>query len=863
MNHLLGQKFSNCKSLKLYPKLLLRCSRITSLGSIRYWRNKNVIEFQRKLSSNSGLLPKAVMKSLSETEFVKTQNDKVHVEKLMLNAVLGPDAWDQYEPQNFQVSMDIGTDFGKCSKEDDLKYSLNYAVLCRDVTDFVKKRKNFASLGQVARDIHSYALGRYPIISDMLVTARSESSHIRCDNLIAEVYGESDRIDQIRIANLKVLTVIGVFTFERYQKQYVDLEITLPWMRESVDMPNCRSITNRVVEFVEESNFKTVEALVESIAQLVLQESYFQEHKSLEVNVKVLKLNAITQTKGVGVSCVRKASDFIGNQPIELKSGKHTEGFDLPVPSTAVRKGLWGKAILAFGSNIGDRFANIERALAFLNEAPKVKVLRVSSLFESVPMYYRDQDIFLNGVVEISTELEPEELLKLCKDIEYNKMNRFKEFDNGPRVIDLDIIRYKNSENEDVLVTTKDLVIPHPRILERTFVLEPLCELVSVNDRHPITAEPYHNHLKQLYSKGNKEDLLWKVVPLPTLKNNERGSNRFLRFKREFIPDVFTGELIPRSNSETYVMGILNVTPDSFSDGCEDYKNVTAVIERAKAMVNCVLSLHSNVIVDIGGCSTRPGSLPATLEEELERTIPIIRALRKCDEIPQEKLIISIDTFRSEVARQAVEAGIDIINDISGGQLDPEILSVAAANPHVAYVLSHNRFKKTDIEDSKPSSDTETGDEVSEFILGASNNSKETSFIRGLCSELADFYLLAMKHGVKRWQLILDPGIGFGKVGSQNMDIIRQTPLVKNYSCLKGAEYVSFCNIPVLLGPSRKKFIGTIIQEVDAGQRDFATGAIVACSVGFDADIVRVHDVVNCSKTTKLADALYKHIINS
>lgn len=121
----------------------------------------------------------------------------------------------------------------------------------------------------------------------------------------------------------------------------------------------------------------------------------------------------------------------------------------------------------------------------------------------------------MNGCVEVETLLTPSELLKLCKKIEYEELQRVKQFDNGPRTIDLDIVMFLNSAGEDIIVNEPDLNIPHPRMLERTFVLEPLCELISPVHLHPVTAEPIVDHLKQLYDKQHDEDTLWKLVPLP------------------------------------------------------------------------------------------------------------------------------------------------------------------------------------------------------------------------------------------------------------------------------------------------------------------------------------------------------------
>lgn len=179
-------------------------------------------------------------------------------------------------------------------------------------------------------------------------------------------------------------------------------------------------------------------------------------------------------------------------------------------------------AYLAFGSNVGDRTSNIQCAIDSLNAHKDLHVTKVSSIFESEPMYFQNQRLFLNGCIEVKTLLSPQELLKLCKKIEYEELKRVKEFDNGPRSIDLDIVLYKTEDGANVVLTTDGLIIPHPRLLERSFVLEPLCELISFSEVHPVTAEPIIEHLNQIYEQERDEDVLCKVIPLPRIGGKDR-----------------------------------------------------------------------------------------------------------------------------------------------------------------------------------------------------------------------------------------------------------------------------------------------------------------------------------------------------
>lgn len=796
--------------------------------------------------------------------------DQVHIEKLRLEAVIGPDAWSQLNPQQCFITMNMQTDFGQASLSDDLRYSLNYAVISRDVTNFVKSRSNWGSLGILSRSVSDYAMSKYIGIDKLQLKAQTETAHIRSEDISCLVQREraktcysSGNYDMLHISGLKILTLIGVFTFERLQKQYVTFDLYLPWPKNSPNHASYKSIINKIVEYVENSNFLTVEALVESITKLISSDLYFQEHSTLPIEVKVMKLNAITSTTGVGVSCVRTPiemnSSELPNEPVK-PIGTSQSALNLPIHTNAQKKinDGWNTVYLAFGSNVGDKLHNILLAKDLLSENTKIRLQNVSSLFESEPMYFKDQDTFVNGCIEITTTLNPQEVLELCKSIEYEEMKRVKHFDNGPRIIDLDIIMYLNSAGEHVLVDDANLTIPHARMLERSFVLEPLCELVSPDHIHPLTTEPLVDHLAQLYGRQNREDVLWKLVPLPSVNSNS--TERYLKFRNIKSVDEIAKTTRRITLSPTILMGVLNATPDSFSDGGQHYSDPEKQLAYVKKICADALNLHEQVIIDIGGCSTRPNSKQTSEEEEIMRTIPLIKLIRTCEELPQDKMVISVDTYRSLVARQAIAVGADIINDISGGAFDPEMFAVVAANPKVAYVLSHTRGNISNMSRLTDYSE-DSNDNSNEYLYNKLCTSPETSFIRTMSRELSKRYVNAVKSGVCRWQILLDPGIGFAKNGEQNLEIIRHISLFKNFSCVQETGYyINFRNLPIVVGPSRKNFIGKITKDVNPIDRDFATGALISSCIGFGADIVRVHNVTDCAKAVKLADAVYKGI---
>ena len=259
----------------------------------------------------------------------------------------------------------------------------------------------------------------------------------------------------------------------------------------------------------------------------------------------------------------------------------------------------------------------------------------------------------------------------------------------------------------------------------------------------------------------------------------------------------------------THVMGVLNVTPDSFSDG-------GIYFQRDKAIEHGLLMARDGAdILDVGGESTRPYSEKISAEEELDRVIPVIKALSKDLPIP-----ISIDTCKAEVARQALKAGASIINDISALRFDPEMISVAA-EAGVPVILMHMQGTPTDMQ---------------------ANPTYEN-----LIPEILDFLKSAMDRGVaggiSKDMLIVDPGIGFGKTFDHNLQIIRE---LTEFNVLER---------PILLGPSNKSFIGHILDK-EPHERDTGSMAAVAAGVLNGAHIVRVHNVKKTVETVKMIDAI-------
>lgn len=273
----------------------------------------------------------------------------------------------------------------------------------------------------------------------------------------------------------------------------------------------------------------------------------------------------------------------------------------------------------------------------------------------------------------------------------------------------------------------------------------------------------------------------------------------------------------------TFVMGIINVTPDSFSgDGLLHGGASAAALEQARRFVAAGAD-----ILDIGGESTRPGAMPVSADEEIERVVPVVQELAAAG----LGALISVDTFKARVAEAALKAGAHWVNDVWGFRADPELALVAACSG-APVILMHNRSKPVNAE-------------VQQRLGGRYVGMEYDNLLEDVCSELLESVAIARAAGIPDSYIILDPGIGFGKTVEQNLELIDRLGELRSLG------------FPILLGPSRKSFIGYTL-NLPPDQRVEGTAAAVAIGIARGADIIRVHDVESMARVARMTDAIVR-----
>ncbi|CAO3698949.1 unnamed protein product [Rhizopus stolonifer] len=736
------------------------------------------------------------------------QYDKILVKNLVLKNVAGVEAWQRLKEQPVVITVALYTDISAAGNTDHVTNTIHYGHVTKAITKLGEKSR-FASLEALAHAIVHLGCVQFGAARTQVTVeqpkallhasasgvklARSQQD-FSADPITGEMSGLGVE-DEMYVRDLRLHTIVGVNPWEREEKQVVIINLqvfpsNLPYHgKEETKSHHLRTIVRTLTRHIEASGYKTIEALAVTVARLALEKCHVNK-----ITVRVEKPSAILFADCSGLEVTRDRIWLKEVLEAERKQGvtfvHHTNRLqyrkEVPVEYNQT-------AYIALGSNMGDRVNNIQEALQRLET--KSIVLDTSFLYETAPMYHLDQPAFLNGVCKIATGLEPHGLLKHLKEIE-NELGRQPTFRNGPRPIDLDILFYN-----DIVMSDDTLTIPHASMQEREFVLWPLCD-VARDMEHPRLFKTNGQLLSQLLkvsAEGEGVSEMHKVMPIQQNK-------------------------IWAWDKKTYVMGILNATPDSFSDGGQ-HSDLETGVEAAWRMKK-----EGADVIDIGGMSTRPGaddSFPE--EEEIRRVVPLIEALRQSGfDLP-----ISIDTFRASVAQRALEAGAQIINDISGGTRDPGMLKLMAET-HAPVCLMHMRGDAHTMmsEQNTTYENNDVLDEVTHSLHALVEN--------------------AVAAGVHRWNIMVDPGIGFAKTPAQDFELLRHLgDLSKNEDSL-------LYGLPMLMGISRKKFIGQATGVEEASQRTFGTAGAVAACVAGGANIMRVHDVKPMWEVIQVCDTVWK-----
>lgn len=704
--------------------------------------------------------------------------DTVAVRGLEVRMHAGLDAWGRAVPQPVRVDAVLRTDVARAGQSDHLPHSHNYGVLYRAI-EALRAAPAGTDLAQVAEDAARACIAEChaPWAE---VTVRLPRALLRARYVGLHMVRTRDADDALRASDylmlhgIETFAILGVNPWERVEKQRVVVDVDV-W-------PPCtapaayRALARDVCECVDASSFLTIESLATHVAHQLL-----QAHAVEQVRVRIDKPSAIMHAQCASVQVVRDRA-FFALPPVV--------GEQAPAATVA----------LALGANLGDRAANLHDAVRRLDAHPSIRVVDTSFLYETAPMYLTEQPRFLNGACKIHTTLPPHELLQVCQQVERD-VGRVKAGvpRNGPRAVDVDIVLY----GSEVVADGEHLVVPHPRLAERPFVLYPLCDIWP-DAPHP----QLHTPVRALLPPAPPADMA-----------------RVLAWGPHLWP----------WGARTYVMGILNATPDSFSDGGR-HDNVARAMATARAMV--AAGVH---VLDVGGQSTAPGRPEVPADEEAARVLPLIRALRADPET--QRVPISIDTYRADVARAALAAGASLVNDVSGGARDAAMLPLVAAQG-CPYVVMHMR-----------------GDAQSMTRL----STYEGGVVPDVAAELEGAVARALAAGVPRWNVIVDPGVGFAKDTHGNVALLRGLRALTGapageLAAPSGAPR-ALRHMPVLLGVSRKRFLRELVAqpEADEAQRDRATMAACAAALSTGCvDVVRVHDVRAAVDTVRTCDAILR-----
>ncbi|KAF8153167.1 Dihydropteroate synthase-like protein [Crassisporium funariophilum] len=828
---------------------------------------------------------------------------------------------DEAVLQPISISLTIHYDVRNTASTDDINFSINYAEIADSLRTVVSSR-TFSSLQDLARYVATSLENK---VADIIDNSKSQLDdgfkihfevkqlkpplHCRLVGLefTAKYHGNEEHVNKWKtskirfsVADLVCPVIIGVNAAERLERQNVTINLEIDalapveWGVLDDIALDFRTLSRVLCEEVSKSEFKTLEALTSCVAFNTLAIIRDQCYTPI-VHVRVAKPSALIFASSSEVQISRTFTDY------------PTHSFDkvtllissssVASPSSMATGGSPHVVAIALGSNLGDSFNNIESALRLLEYFPReglaedgfplnpfINIIDTSFMYETAPMYVEDQPSFKNCACLVETNLPALLLLRLLKKIE-SVVGRVPSIRNGPRAVDLDIIFYDdevidtriNRENLDNL--EGQLVVPHPLVQEREFVLRPLSDMIP-DFVHPIIKRSIHTLLIEVCDPAAPP--MNKVVPFPRFPLPPATTDPYPLMLT--VPATLTHWTYPsrtarfpraRREKKTHVMATLNVTPDSFSDG--------AIHDEISAALNYVRDAVSTgaTIIDVGGYSTRPGASFVSVEDECARVVPVIESIRDRIALPTveqpgsyipdivERILntpISVDTFRWEVAEAAIVAGANCINDVYSftgpdsysddeGKRASEYMTemkAVARKYAVPVILMHSRGDAGQNKDYSAYSYADTSPGSTLEGVRVELGGKVDRIVRG-------------KGGVRRWLVIADPGIGFSKTLEANLEVLRDAArVVEDVRIGAVMKYRNpLAGLPLLIGASRKSFLGAILalepdgKKTQPQDRLWATAAAVSGAVQQGALIVRVHDVKEMVDVVRVAEALW------
>ncbi|KZT08155.1 Dihydropteroate synthase [Laetiporus sulphureus 93-53] len=823
--------------------------------------------------------------------------------------------------QPVRISLTVPHDVRQTATTDDLSSSIDYSALLSSVHHACSSSPA-NSLEILSDRIFRTCFETHPEVERLCLKVTRPKALLHADAASIESTrtrsGVQELAVRLTIENLECDTIVGVNPAEREQRQRVRFNVALDKNRKANASFSFRELTHKLSEHIAASSYFTLEALASSVARTTL--NYVADPEAC-VTVRAGKPSALALAEAAEVEISRTLFDypyeFATAVPQSAQGATSSQGSTnlssliaaLPGQGDTVSS-LTHTAAIALGANLGDRFYNVELALRLLEAPcgdlsqttgkPRAVVVDTSFMYETEPMYVTDQPKFINCACIIKTDMAPLELLGFVKEIE-NTVGRVTSFRNGPRAIDLDILMHDSlvmdsrveSERGTLDNLAGQLVVPHPRIAEREFVLRPLNDMIP-DYIHPVSGKSVQNLLKHLLRRqAPNVDPMHKVMPFPRYPHSAEPGSRPSSPALENIPPVPPTatywrfplpSMKPHGERKTYIMGTLNATPDSFSDGSV-HNTIPAALAYAISSV-----VAGADIIDVGGYSTRPRAEYVSPEEELSRVVPVIQAIRgigqdsKTDAgqgVPEglsqamkgavAEVPISVDTFRADVASAAILEGANCINDVHAftGPDYPLTSSSAehfldmravARNLAVPVVLMHSRGEASANKD------------YSAYDYAADEEGRG-AVLEGVRVELCAKVEAAVKGpgGIRRWFVILDPGVGFSKTVEGNLEVLRNAAtLTTEYlpSYPRSRRRNTLAGYPQLIGASRKSFLGAILAKSDPNgsykgretrpdERGWATAAAVSCAVQQRAAVVRVHDVLELGDVVRICSALW------